>query len=420
MTSEFEKNLEKYADVIVKIGLNLQPRQRLLIGAPLPYNHGTSIELAPLVRLITKRAYQIGVRMVEVMWDDDQLHLIRFQNAPKDSFEEYPTWRTDGAFEMANNKDAILFFVGWNPDLLKEQDSKLFMRTVQSFLKYNKAFSELRHKDVMNNLAVPGAIEGWAEKVFPNLAPEKRKTQLWDTIFEICRVKEKDPISAWKEHVHQLTAISKYLTKRQYKSLKLIAPGTNLSIGLPNNHVWQAAQSTSKDGIDFVGNIPTEEVFTLPHKDKIEGYVTATKPFSLAAVIERFKLHFSEGKIVKASAKKGEDYLHNLLETDEGAIRLGEIALVPHSSPISQTGLLFYNILLDENASSHIAIGSAWRYCLEGGNEMSDEVFSAAGGNISKIHIDFMIGSSEMDVEGILENGNTEPIMRKGEWAFEI
>ncbi|MFX1593149.1 MAG: aminopeptidase, partial [Promethearchaeota archaeon] len=196
--------------------------------------------------------------------------------------------------------------------------------------------------------------------------------------------------------------------------------GTDLTIGLPRKHNWQAARSISKNGIAFVGNIPTEEVFTLPHKDKTEGVVSVTKPFSRTVLVEDLKLHFSEGKIVKATAKNGEDFINGILDTDEGSRRLGEIALVPHSSPISQTEILFYNLLIDENSSCHIALGSAWRSCLENGNTMSDEEFLAAGGNISKLHYDFMIGSEEMDIDGILEEGKVEPIMRNGEWAFKV
>ncbi len=420
MSSKFEQNLEKYAEVILKVGLNLQAGQRLLIGAPIALSYGTPLELAPLVRLITEKAYQMGARFVEVLWDDEQLKLIRFQHAPRDSFEEYPTWRTDAQFEFAKAGDAVLIIVAFNPDLLKDQDSNLFMTTLQTYIKHDKPFSDLRHQDNMNCLVIAAPTEGWVNKLFPNLPKESRKTKLWDIIFDICRVKNKDPISAWEEHIKNLEARCNFLNKKHYKYLKFVAPGTDLTIGLPSKHIWQAARNTSKNGIDFVGNIPTEEVFTLPHKDKTEGFVSVTKPFSLQVLVEDLKLYFSEGKIVKATAKTGEEFIQGILDTDEGTRRLGEIALVPHSSPISQTGILFYYILIDENSSSHIALGNAWRSCLENGNTMSDDKFSAAGGNISKLHYDFMIGSGEMDIDGLLENETSEPIMRNGEWAFEV
>ena len=420
MFSEFEQNLEKYAEVILKVGLNLQPGQRLLIGAPIPPNYGTPLELAPLVRIITEKAYQMGARFVEVLWDDEQLKLIRFQHAPRDSFEEFPTWRTDAQFEFAKAGDAVLIIVAFNPDLLKDQDSNLFMTTLQTYIKHDKPFSDLRHQDTMNSLIIAAPTEGWANKLFPNLPKETGKTKLWDIIFDICRVKNKDPISAWEEHIKNLEARCNFLNKKHYKYLKLVAPGTDLTIGLPSKHNWQAARNTSKNGIDFVGNIPTEEVFTLPHKDKTEGFVSVTKTFSQQVLIEDLKLYFSEGKIVKATAKTGEAFIQGILDTDEGTRRLGEIALVPHSSPISQSEILFYNRLIDENASCHIALGNAWRSCLEDGNTMSDDKFSAEGGNISKLHYDFMIGSGEMDVDGLLENGTAEPIMRNGEWTFDV
>ena len=420
MSTEFEQNLEKYAEVILKVGLNLQPGQRLLIGAPIPPNMGTPLELAPLVRLITEKAYQMGARFVEVLWDDEQLKLIRFQHAPRDSFEEFPTWRTDAQFEFAKAGDAVLIIVAFNPDLLKDQDSNLFMTTLQTYIKHDKPFSDLRHQNNMNSLVIAAPTEGWVNKLFPNLPKERRKTKLWDIIFDICRVNNKDPISAWEEHIKNLKARCNFLNKKHYKYLKFVAPGTDLTIGLPSKHNWQAARMTSKNGIDFVGNIPTEEVFTLPHKDKTEGFVSVTKPFSQQVSVEDLKLYFSEGKIVKATAKTGEEFIHSILDTDEGTRRLGEIALVPHSSPISQTGILFYNRLIDENSSCHIALGNAWRSCLEGGNTMSDDKFSAAGGNISKLHYDFMIGSGELDVDGLLENGIAEPIIRNGEWTFEV
>ncbi|GAH73130.1 unnamed protein product, partial [marine sediment metagenome] len=248
MSSEFEQNLKKYAEVILKVGLNLQPGQRLLIGAPIPPNYGTPLELAPLVRIITKKAYQMGARFVEVLWDDEQLKLIRFQHAPRDSFEEFPTWRTDAQFEFAKAGDAVLIILAFNPDLLKDQDSNLFMTTLQTFLAHNKPFSDLRHQDTMNSLIIAAPTEGWASKLFPNLPKETGKTKLWDIIFDICRVKNKDPISAWEEHIKNLEARCNFLNKKHYKYLKLVAPGTDLTIGLPSKHNWQAARSTSKNG----------------------------------------------------------------------------------------------------------------------------------------------------------------------------
>lgn len=421
MPSEFEQNLDKYAEVVIRVGLNLQPRQRLLImGYPQAGIYGSPLELAPLVRLIVAKAYQVGARLVDVMWDDDQLRLIRFQHAPRDSFDEFPVWRAEVPFEVANAGDAVLVIYADNPDLLIKQDSPLINTAHQTDFKYNKPFTDLRRNNATNCALITAPVDGWPDKVFSDIPSEDRKIQLWETIFEICRVKQADPVSAWNVHINELTTRRDYLNHKRYAGLRLTAPGTDLMMGLPRGHTWAAARLTAQNGIDYTANIPTEEVFTTPHKDKNEGVITSTKPLNFSGrLIEDISLTFSEGRVVKAIAKKGEETLHKLLEIDEGASRLGEVALVPHSSPISQTGLLFYNILIDENAASHLALGQASRFNIEGGELMSNDEFSTGGGNQSLIHIDFMIGSGEMDVDGITEDGTNEPVMRGGEWAFE-
>jgi aminopeptidase len=418
---EFEKNLEKYSEVILKIGLNLQSGQRLLIGPPTYVNYGTPIELAPLVRLIVAKAYQMGAKLVEVMWDDDQLRLTRFQHAPRNSFEEFPKWRTDAAFEFGNAGDATLAIIPHNPELLRDQDQALISIFQKTYFKHGKASSDLRGKNAMNWTAIVAPVEGWTEKVFPDLPPNYRKAKLWDTLFKICRVDQEDPILTWQDHINNLVTRSNTLNQKRFDALKLNAPGTDLTIGLPKGHIWSGACMTAQNGINFTANIPTEEIFTIPHKDKTEGKVSTTKPLSYGGtLIEGINFEFSEGRIVKASAKKGETPLLKLLETDEGAARLGEIALVPHSSPISQSNLLFFNTLLDENASCHIAIGRAFKFALEKGDTMSNEEFAEIGGNDSLIHIDCMIGSNEMDIDGLKKDGTSEPVMRKGEWAFNL
>ncbi len=421
MSIEFERNLEKFAEVIIKVGLNLQPGQRLLIGAPIFAIKGVSLELAPLVRLISKKAYQTGARFVYVNWDDDYLQLIRIQNAPMDSFEEYPTWNVDTAVKFAEAGDALLVIYADNPNLLIDQDPKKIGAAQQTAFKYCEPLMANVVKNATNWLVVTAPIDGWVDKVFPELPQEKRKPKFWDTLFEICRIKNDDPVSAWKTHVNQLTSRSNYLNQKQYESLKFTASETDLKIGLPIGHLWHAASMNSQNGINFVGNIPTEEVFTIPHKDKTEGVVRCTKPLYFSgSLVEDYVLTFSNGKLVEVSTKKGEDLLKKLIQTDEGASSLGEIALVPHKSPISQSGLLFYNILIDENASNHIALGRGYKFSFKDGETLTDEEFTTLGGNNSLIHIDCMFGSGEMDVDGITKDGKVEPIMRNGEWAFEV
>lgn len=419
MSSKFEKNLEKYAEVIIKVALNLQPGQKLCICSP--FTFGVSIELAPLVELITKKAYQNGARLVDVMWYDENVHLIRFQHAPKESFNEFPTWKYDYLYKHIKEGNPVLYLVAHNPDLLKEQASEKLIFFKQTYYNGIEPLVQLGKEHPSNNSYVACSVKGWANKVFPNLPQENRKEKLWDMIFEMSRVKNEDPISVWRDHIDQLKVRCNYFNSKQYSTINFKAPGTNLIIGLPQDHLWESATLVTKSGIEHAPNIPTEEICTLPHKDKTEGVVTATMPlYDGENLIEDFKLTFSEGKITKISAKKSEEFLRNLIYMDEGASRLGEIALVPHSSPISQMNILFYNTLIDENASSHLAFGRGYRFCIKNGEKMSDKEFAAVGGNYSKVHVDFMIGSGEMDVDGITKDGSTEPIMRNGEWAFEI
>ncbi len=421
MSSEFEQNLEKYVDVILKVGLNLQEGQRLLIGVPNPINLGTPIELASFIRLIVRKAYQIGAKFVEVLWDDPHLQLIRFQHAPRDSFEEVSTWRKEAILEYVKQGDAILVIAAQDPDILIGQDPELITTQEQAISTLYKPVMDLIIKNTTNWTGVAAPVSGWVEKVFPNLPSEDLKAKLWDVIFEICRVKQKDPVSAWREHLENLKARYNFLNNAQYISLRLTAPRTDLMIGLPKGHIWQAGSLIGQKGITFVANLPTEEVFTMPDRNKTEGKVSATKPLYYGGVlIEDFSFTFSKGKIVEMTAAKGKEFIENLIKFDEGASYLGEIALVPHSCPISQSGLLFYNGLIDENASIHIALGKAYKSSIENGENMTDEEFAAMGGNNSIIHMDFMIGSGEMDVDGITEDGTAEAIMRKGEWAFEV
>lgn len=421
MSSEFEQKLEKYAELILKVGLNLQPKQRLLIGGASSNYDGISFEAAPLVRIIAKKAYQMGARLVDVVWGDEQLRLLRFQYGPKKSLREYPKWRIDARLDISQAGDANLHISNPNPDLLKDVDPSLILKFQLHLLKGLKPVLDLVSQYNLNWLVISTPNKAWADKLLPDIPPNERIQKLWDIIFKICRVTEDDPIAAWKNHNKNLHERCNYLNQKQYRALKLTSPETDLTIGLPKDHIWHGGNVTSQDGIEFTPNLPTEEIFTIPHKDKVEGVVKTTRPvFYQGQVVEECILKFSKGCIVDAKAKVGEEKFLKTIDIDEGARRLGEIALVPNSNPISQTGLLFYSILIDENASNHIAIGQAYKDSLKDSKELTDEEFMAAGGNNSLIHIDLMIGSGDMNVEGIMEDGTAEPVMRNGEWAFEV
>ncbi len=413
MLLDFEQSLRKYAELAVKIGVNVQPGQRVIVRA--------GIDQAMLVRLIAASAYQAGARLVDVIWDDEQIDLIRFQHAPRDSFEESSSWLPSALLEYAQRGDALISISGNNPDLLKDQNPELVARSRQASSIKFQPFADLLMRSELNWLVVAAPVASWAAKVFPELAAEQQMSRLWDIIFDTCRLKQADPIAAWEQHIAQLSARSEYLNRKQYVALKYTAPGTDLTIGLPRAHIWKSARDISAKGIAFVPNMPTEEIFTLPHKDRASGVVTASKPLNYGGIlIENFRLTFAEGRVVDIDAESGAATLRKLIETDAGAGRLGEVALVPHSSPIAQSGLLFYNTLFDENAASHIALGRAYQFTLAGGTAMSDEEFGQAGGNNSLVHVDFMIGSATMDIDGLTEHGAAEPVMRAGEWAFEV
>lgn len=421
MSSEFEQKLEKYAEVILKVGLNLQPKQRLLIGGPSVGGDGISFGAAPLVRIIAKKAYQMGARLVDVMWADEQMRLIRFQYGPKKSLREYPKWRIDARLDICKAGDASLGIMSPNPDLLKDVDLSVILKFQLFLIKHLKPVSKLVSQFALNWLVISTPNKAWADKILPHIPSNERVQKLWDIIFEICRITEENPVSAWQNHNENLKKRCKYLNQKQYRALKLTSPETDLTVGLPKDHIWDGGSVASQNGIDFTPNLPTEEIFTLPDKDQVDGVVKTTRPVLIQGqVIEGCIFKFSKGQIIEANAMVGDEIMDKLINIDEGARRLGEIALVPHSSPISQTGLLFYNILLDENASNHIAIGQAYRNSLKNGNALTDEEFMAAGGNNSSIHLDLMIGSGEMNVDGLLEDGATEPIMRNGEWVFEV
>lgn len=410
MNETFQKSLEKYADIIVNIGLNLKKEQRLNIAAGLPD--------ADLVRLVAKKAYQLGSPYVDVRWIDERLTRIRFENSDPDHLSEVPKWIIDREHEYGQRGDALLSFSSQDPNLLEGISPDLIG-------KYRKALSEkyepvykYMNENTQTWCVVSTATPAWAKKVFPDLPVEKAQEKLWGAIFDACRVNLDDPVKVWREHADKLHRQCDYLNQKKYTALHYKAPGTDLTLGLPENHIWVGASSTTVGGIEFIPNLPTEEVFCMPHREKAEGYVTSSRPLILSGtMIDSFTLTFENGRVSKVTAKQGEENIRKLLETDESASHLGEVALVPDSSPISQRNHLFYNTLFDENASCHLALGTAYRYNMKGGSEMTKEQFIAAGGNDSLIHVDFMIGSNQMDIDGITADGRREPVMRNGEWA---
>src|SRR5262245_46885666 len=412
-----DRRLEAYADLTVHVALNVRAGQRVLVVGPL-MNGGVSLEAAPLVRAVTASAYRAGAALVEAVWGDEPMQLARFHHAPRDSFSNFSAWLPKALEEHANDGGAVLSVYCNDPDLLEHEPADLAGALQQATSRSVMAFRELVSRNQTNWAVVAAPSAAWARKVFPDAPAGDQLAQLWDTIGRLCRLDRPDPTAAWREHLAALSARSQQLNERHYSALKYTGPGTDFTVGLPSGHIWVSGASTSRNGITFVPNLPTEEVFTIADRARVEGTVRATKPLNYAGtLIEDFHLRFEGGRVTELSAARGQKVLQQLVDTDEAAGRLGEVALVPHSSPIAQSGRLFYNTLFDENAASHVALGTAYKFTLTGADAMSDDEFREAGGNRSAVHVDFMIGSDALDVDGVRGDGGTEPLMRRGDWV---
>ena len=412
MTLEnFNENLKKYARLIAETGVNVQDNHTVVLQI--------SVDQAPLARLISEEAYRLGAAEVIVQWSDETIQREFLAHAATDRIENVPQYKIDQTDDWIAKGASRISVVSSNPDALAGVDAQ----RVAAFQTANgKALVNLRKATQANKVSwtvVAAASEGWAAKVFPELATsEEQVDALWNEIFKTTRIYEENPVIAWDIHDKKLQEKAAELNEQQFTALHYTAPGTDLTIGLPKNHLWEGAGSYNARGEEFMANMPTEEVFTAPDSRRVDGYVSSTKPLSYAGtIISGMKFTFKDGKVVDFSAEQGEEALKNLLAIDEGAKHLGEVALVPDPSPISQSGLIFYNTLFDENASNHLAFGSAYAFNLQGGTEMSEEELAEAGLNRSQTHVDFMVGSDKMNIDGIKEDGTIVPVFRNGDWA---
>jgi aminopeptidase len=405
-----EARLDRLAEVAVRVGLGLARGQEVVMTAPL--------EALPLVRRITEHAYCAGASLVTTLFTDEDASLMRFRHAPDESFERATDWLYDGMAAAYRKGAARLAIVGENPSLLAGQDPEKVARANRARSRAYMPALELIAGFATNWTIVSSATPAWAKAVFPDDPEEVAMQRLWDAIFSASRVDEPDPVAAWEAHNRDLQSRTEMLNGKRYAALHFRGPGTDLKVGLADDHEWNGGSTEAKNGIVCNANIPTEEVFTTPHRARVEGVVRSTKPLSYqGTLIDGIEVRFEEGRIVEAKARTGENVLRKVLETDEGAAHLGEVALVPYSSPISLGGLLFYNTLFDENAASHIALGQAYSKCIRDGGSMSEDDLAARGSNRSLIHIDWMIGSDQVDVDGIAADGRSEPLMRKGDWV---
>lgn len=409
--TDFEQKLDRYAQLAVEVGVNLQPDQILCINA--------STDALQLVRLISEKAYHLGARQVIVDFSDDILSRQRFEHAPADSFDHFPEWKKMEREQLAEQGAAFMSIVSQSPDLLNGIDPTRIAAAQKASGEALNKFRQYLQADKFSWTVIAAPSAAWAAKVFPTLPAEEQVPSLWDAIFKAVRADLDNPVEAWTEHDKNLHEKVDYLNDKKYAKLHYRAPGTDLMVELPKGHLWCGAGSLNEKGHAFMANMPTEEVFTVPHKTGVNGYISSTKPLSYGGnIIDEFTLTFEDGAVTKAEAKQGEEVLTQLIDTDEGAKHLGEVALVPHSSPISQSNILFFNTLFDENASNHFALGSAYSFCLEAGKGMDPEALEQHGLNQSITHVDFMVGSEDMDIDGISADGTVEPIFRKGNWAF--
>jgi aminopeptidase len=401
-STDFATKLDRLAEIAVRHGVNLQPGQELLINAP--------VAAVDLVRAVARHAYRAGARSVLPQFADQQLSRIQLENAPDASFDYAPAWRFEAVEKAIAGGAAILSITGANPNLLAGCDPAKIARMQTAQAIAGRGLSALIGGFQVNWSIIPFADTAWAQAVFPDAAQADAVSRLWDAIFAATRTDVPDPVANWRDHAAILAARTDYLNGKHFAALKFSGPGTDLHVGLIAGHIWVGGAADSRTGIRCLPNIPTEEVFTMPHREQVSGTVRATKPLSYAGtLIEGIDVRFDSGRIVQADARTGADVFRNLIATDEGASRLGEVALVPDASPISRSGLLFQNTLFDENAASHIAIGRALAVNAPGGRTNGLE-----GANDSLIHVDWMIGSAEINVDGVHADGTTEPVMRSG------
>jgi aminopeptidase len=405
-----EQKLDLLAEVAVRVGLGLRAGQELVMTA--------SLDALPLARRITEQAYRAGASLVTTLYTDDEATLMRYHFASDESFDRAAAWLYDGMGAAFKSGAARLAIAGGNPALLSNEDGEKVGRANRAVSMAYRPALELITRHAINWTIVSAATPAWAAAMFPDDAPSVALAKLWDAIFQTTRINNHDPVAAWKTHDAILHSRAALLNEKRYSALRYSGPGTDFTLGLADDHLWLGGGTTAGNGLYCIPNLPTEEVFTTPHKDRADGAITATKPLShQGTMIEGIHVRFEKGRIVEARASRGQEVLQRLIDTDDGARRLGEVALVPHSSPIAASGMLFLNTLFDENAASHIALGQSYSSCLRDGDKLTPAQLAAKGANDSLIHVDWMIGSGQLDIDGITASDVAEPLMRQGEWV---
>jgi aminopeptidase len=404
--------LEKYAAVVVGVGLGVEKGDRLVISSP--------IQLPEFTRILVAAAYESGAESVDVLWQDDDVRRARFVHG---SEAAAAVVSGDSQFRMTGFEAGASYLrvLAEDPAALAGVD----MSRVQQHQKANGAFTKPA-MDAMGAQEFPWSVIAapvptWNSSVFPEADSAEAEELMWSAIFRACRIHEDDPVSAWQEHLSDLEDRRAYLTERRFHQLRYEGPGTDLVVGMTDGVKWQGGGAKTPSGRPFAPNIPTEEVFTSPHKMKADGRIQASKPLSyFGDIIDDFALQVSGGQVVKATAKRGQEVLERVLDTDEGSTRFGETAMVPQSGAVAAEALIWNNMLYDENDACHIALGQSFASCLTGASAMSNAERLEAGLNQSSLHVDFVVGSKELSVFGIHRDGTEEPIINKGEWGFTV
>ncbi|WP_281759481.1 aminopeptidase [Alicyclobacillus hesperidum] len=407
---DFAACLEDYAMLGIRLGVNLQPGQPLVIDAP--------IFAAEFAHLLAEQGYRSGAKAVHILWSDPELERLQLLNGSPQALHSYQAWRQQIYGEMMAAKAAFFTVLAPRPGLFDDvpaERTHALQTASLSALGFLRE-AKMRGQVSWSGLAIP--TTEWANQVFSAEEPAKRIAGLWEALFRVTRVYEADPLRAWQGHLRDLHHRCAVMNTAQYRALRYDAPGTNLIVQLPHRHIWSGGGRFTEDGVFIVPNLPTEEVFTAPLRTGVNGTVKGTRPFIYAEqVIDEFTLTFKEGRVIECRAERGLEALKALLASDEGAAFLGEIALVPNRSPVSQEGLIFYHPLFDENASCHLALGSAYPTSVEEGPSLTKEQLVKRGINSSMIHVDFMMGSEELSVHALTEAGDWIPLLEHGEWV---
>lgn len=411
--TNYKEKLQQYAELLVKVGMNVQPKQPVFIRS--------SVETLELTHLIVEEAYRCGASDVRVVYSDPTLKRLKFENESVEHFanHEIKSYDVEARMDYVKRGAANLALISEDPDLMDGIDSQKLQAFQQQNARAFKGYMESVQKNQFPWVVAAFPSKSWAKRVYPELSVEEAYIKFIDEVFDIVRIDGNDPVENWRQHIANLSVYAQKLQQKNYHALHYVSEGTDLTVGLAKNHIWEDATSyvNGKEQA-FIANIPTEEVFTAPDRNRVDGYVTNKLPLSYnGTIIDQFKLMFKDGEIIDFSAEKGEAVLKDLINTDEGSRRLGEVALVPDDSPISNRNTIFYNTLFDENAACHLAIGSAYAFNIQGGTEMTVEEKIASGLNDSNVHVDFMIGSSDLTIYGIFEDGSKELVFENGNWA---